>query len=319
METISTPAGQVVTLKTYEVPVQEAEEFERNWAVSIEMMRRQPGFVSATLHKPVEDEGPFAKYVNYAVWESASAFTAAWQTVSAFATILAPPDFKEAVSRARDSGARELFFTASAMDSTVTETSPTNHSQRSVANDVQREFRHYQSTKERYGPVAIALHWVSVLLILLAVPLGFAVQNVGDDLRLPIFLTHAVIGVTVGVLTLIRLAWWTLADRMPGPLPGQSKVQHFIARATHGFFYFALLFLAIGGIMISISKVLGPTLAVTHPEILPYLQFPVPAHNFIARLFIALLVLHVIAALYHHWVKRDGVLTRMSPPQTLAT
>jgi cytochrome b561 len=319
MDTIPAPEGPVVTLRTYEIPVHEAEEFERNWTVSIEMMRQQPGFLSATLHKPVEHEGSHAKYVNYAVWESASAFAAAWHGMSAFATILAPPEFKEAVSRARESGARDLFFAVSAMDSTVTEKSPADRSRTPVADSAQRDIRKYQSTKERYGPVAIALHWISVILILLAVPLGFAVQNVGDDMRLPIFLTHAVIGVTVGVLTLIRLAWWTLADRMPGPLPGQSKATHFIARATHGFFYFALLFLAVGGIMISISKVLGPTLAVTHPEILPYLQFPVPAHNFIARLFIALLVLHVIAALYHHWIKRDGVLTRMSPPQTLAT
>ncbi|WP_167671643.1 cytochrome b/b6 domain-containing protein [Microvirga terricola] len=303
------PSGEVIMVKTCDVPRSDADLFEEDWASSLELMRRQPGFVSATLHKPIDSGGPFISYVNYVVWRNANALAGAWQKVSAFATILAAEDFHDAVAKARDASAQHLYAATQTAQMLPSRTEPQG------TEPAHRDVRGLQSTKDRYGPVAIALHWISAFLILLAVPLGFAIQNVGEESRVAIFLAHATIGVTVGILTLIRLAWWTLADRRPGRAPDQSRFMHALVGGVYLFFYFALLFLALGGIFISIAKILGPTLATSLPGIVPYLHLPVPVHNLVARLFVTMLILHVVAALYHHWVKRDGTMTRMSPPQ----
>ncbi|MCB5174971.1 antibiotic biosynthesis monooxygenase family protein [Microvirga lenta] len=92
----SAPTGQIVLLNTFLVPEGEAEAFRQGWARAAEVLRRQPGFVSTTLHRPV---GGARLWVNHAVWESASAFMAA----------LASPDFKAAAASMRQTGFRRLY------------------------------------------------------------------------------------------------------------------------------------------------------------------------------------------------------------------
>ncbi|MFC4175568.1 antibiotic biosynthesis monooxygenase family protein [Microvirga sp. GCM10011540] len=92
----SAPTGQIVLLNTFLVPEGEAEAFRQGWARAAEVLRRQPGFVSTTLHRPV---GGSRLWVNHAVWESVSAFMAA----------LASPDFKAAAASMRQTGFRRLY------------------------------------------------------------------------------------------------------------------------------------------------------------------------------------------------------------------
>ena len=92
----SAPAGPIVLLNTFLVPEEETEAFRQGWAGVAETMRRQPGFISTTLHRPV---GGSRLWVNYAVWESASAFTAA----------LASPEFRAAASSMKQTGFRRLY------------------------------------------------------------------------------------------------------------------------------------------------------------------------------------------------------------------
>jgi heme-degrading monooxygenase HmoA len=90
------PSGQVVMLNTFLVPDGDEDAFRQGWDRVAQVLRRQPGFVSATLHRPVGDSG---LWVNYAIWDSASALAAA----------LASPDFREAAAPMKQTGFRRLY------------------------------------------------------------------------------------------------------------------------------------------------------------------------------------------------------------------
>jgi heme-degrading monooxygenase HmoA len=88
--------GQIVLLNTFLVDEAESEAFLAGWEKAAEVLRRQPGFVSTTMHRPV---GGSHLWVNYAVWESASAFAAA----------LATPEFRAAAGNMKQVGFRRLY------------------------------------------------------------------------------------------------------------------------------------------------------------------------------------------------------------------
>jgi heme-degrading monooxygenase HmoA len=92
----STGRGQIVLINTFLVEKGDAEAFQAGWGKAADVLRRQPGFVSTTLHKPVGDS---RLWVNYAVWESASAFAAALST----------PEFRAAAGSMKQIGFRRLY------------------------------------------------------------------------------------------------------------------------------------------------------------------------------------------------------------------
>lgn len=88
--------GPVVLLNTFQVEEKDAEAFKAGWGKAAEVLRRQPGFISTTLHRPV---GGSRLWVNSAIWESPAAFAAA----------LATPEFKAAASSLKQAGFRRLY------------------------------------------------------------------------------------------------------------------------------------------------------------------------------------------------------------------
>ncbi|MCB5174972.1 cytochrome b [Microvirga lenta] len=172
-----------------------------------------------------------------------------------------------------------------------------------------------KSTSDRYGTVALALHWASAVLILILIPLGFAMQAVPDGLRPGLYRVHVASGIMVGLLTLVRLVWWRAFDLMSRPGQADASVQHRLARLVHAGFYGVVLALTVSGVGLIVRSGLAPMLAAGDLSSMSDLmrQPPRLAHGFMARLLLALLVLHIAGALYHHWIRRDGVLGRMLP------
>jgi heme-degrading monooxygenase HmoA len=92
----SAQAGQITLLNTFLVPEGETEAFRQGWRKVAEVLRRQPGFISTSLHRPVGDSN---LWVNHAVWESTSAFVAA----------LVSPEFRAVAASMKQSGFRRLY------------------------------------------------------------------------------------------------------------------------------------------------------------------------------------------------------------------
>lgn len=171
-----------------------------------------------------------------------------------------------------------------------------------------------RSTSNSYGSVAVAIHWLSVILIVVLLASGFRADAAPDDAgKIMALRVHVPAGISILVLTLARIAWWLFADKKPDAASGTPAWQDRIARWVHLAFYLVLLGMAASGIGMLVLSGAGSTIFGGSPLVLLDFQTYPPRlpHGFGARLMIALLVAHGGAALYHQFVLRDGALRRM--------
>jgi len=170
-----------------------------------------------------------------------------------------------------------------------------------------------KSTETRYGAVAVTLHWVSAMLILALVISGFRADGLTDATdKAAVLSLHIPLGVLILVLTLLRLIWWGAADRKPIGI-ALPRWQDRASRIVHLLFYVVILGTAASGVaMIVLSGALPIIFGTSAAELPDFHNFvPRGPHGVGALALIALFVLHAGAALYHHFVKRDGLLNRM--------
>ncbi len=175
----------------------------------------------------------------------------------------------------------------------------------------------------RYDPVAVTLHWVIAISILLMIPLGFFLDSFPIDIRFSAYAFHKSLGITVLALSLFRLIWRFMNP--PPPLPASmNALEKFLANAAHwGLYFFMIAMPLTGWLMVSASRKF-PTVFFWIGEV-PFIPMPagidgkatahqlLQYHYWLAWGALALIVLHVAAALKHHFVEKDGVLYRMLP------
>lgn len=174
-----------------------------------------------------------------------------------------------------------------------------------------------KSTPERYGRVAVTLHWLSALLIVALLGSGFRAELTADAVqKITILRLHAVLGISVLVLTLARIGWWWFIDTKPATPDGTPGLQRRAGKLVHTLFYIVILGMAASGIgMLALSGAATILLGGAAGPLPEFEQFrPRVPHGIGARLMLTLLVLHVGAALYHHVIRRDGLLRRMGLP-----
>jgi len=107
----------------------------------------------------------------------------------------------------------------------------------------------WKSTPDQYGRVAIAIHWVSALLIVALLVSGFRADATADAVgKITVLRAHAAMGITILILTLARIAWWRMADRKPPAPEGTTNSQHRAAQLVHVLFYVVILGMAVSGI-----------------------------------------------------------------------
>lgn len=175
-----------------------------------------------------------------------------------------------------------------------------------------------RNTPERYGSVAQALHWVIVLLLIGQVAVGKIAEEMPDGFgKLVLLARHKSVGITILALAAIRLAW-RLFDRPPPP-PPMPRWQLVASRTTHWGFYALLFAMPLTGWMMSSAS----NYPVSWFGLVQLPDFVAPdrdlkhlfeeIHETLAKALIALALLHVAAALKHHFVDRDGLLQRMLP------
>jgi cytochrome b561 len=187
-----------------------------------------------------------------------------------------------------------------------------------------------RNSELRYGTVAMAFHWAIAILIVINVALGFWFANVMErgDPNLFLFVqTHKSIGLTVLVLSVLRLGW-RLVNPIP-PMPaGMSPALVLAARASHTLLYVFIIAVPLAGwVMVSASPLGNP---------IPYFGLfdwpPISflhdmsraakvadkelfeeTHAILAYATLALVVVHVMAAFYHQYSRHDDVLRRILP------
>ena len=113
--------------------------------------------------------------------------------------------------------------------------------------------------------------------------------------------------------SILRGGWNILqTGRMQYPVP-MLGWQNRLSRTVHVLLYVVILGMASSGISMMGLSGAGPIIFSSDPSLLPdfWDYLPRTPHGIAARVMIVLLVLHAGAALYHHYVKRDGLLLRM--------
>ncbi len=172
----------------------------------------------------------------------------------------------------------------------------------------------------RYSRTAIVLHWAAAACVLATIPIGWYGATFETDLAQSATNLHKSIGIVILALTLLRVAW--RLGHAPPPLPqAYAPALRRIAKVTHILFYVLLLILPFSGWWMS-SAVPDRHPFGFGPVAVPFLPVPRgwasagPAHfvhTNLAWAMAGLVVLHVLAALKHHFVDRDGILARMLP------
>ena len=171
-----------------------------------------------------------------------------------------------------------------------------------------------KSTQTKYGSVAVTIHWLSAIFILAMLGSGFRAASMTDNAaKEAVLMFHVPLGVVILLLTLLRLFWWWRVDQKPNPVSGDPAWQTFTAKAIHVLFYVVILGMAASGIGILALSGAGGILFGAEAGPLPdFSEFlPRGPHGLGARLMLALFALHAGAALYHHFIKGDGLIWRM--------
>lgn len=164
---------------------------------------------------------------------------------------------------------------------------------------------------------AIWLHWSIAVLVLVNLVLGLFHDSLLDGIEWVIPL-HRSIGIAVLALTLVRLGWrLTHRPPLPSDMTGWERL---VAKAAHWGFYILLLALPLTGWMLSSNPARPRPMAWFGVFAIPALPISDTAaklghnvHGLLGYAMLALVVLHIAAALRHHFLLRDAVLGRMAP------
>ena len=173
-----------------------------------------------------------------------------------------------------------------------------------------------KNTKDSYGSITKLFHWTMAIIILCLLVVGFLLE----DLKMPIlYKAHKTIGFLILLLAIARLLW-----RFANIVPGYDKsLPKWMALSAHIFHYglYALM------IMMPLSAFIASNAAQYPVSFLFLFDMPslfatkdpalaktlMEAHSFLAIVFIIAISIHLLAGLYHHFIRKDKVLLRMHP------
>ena len=167
-----------------------------------------------------------------------------------------------------------------------------------------------------YAGVVVAIHWISAALILGQIYLGFAFGDLpkGSAERTELFTWHKTVGVTILLLALARLAV-RLIDAPP-PYPHDfPKWERRLAVWSHRLLYFLMIALPLTGLAAVSKRAVDGWTQLIGGTWFPVVPLPGigEVHEPLAFAMIALLVLHVLAALKNQFVTGGPVAGRMPP------
>ena len=187
----------------------------------------------------------------------------------------------------------------------------------------------YRNSNDSFGSVAKTLHWTIAAFFLLSYcsayySIWFTVdETVANSITVQIHITS---GILVSMFIFVRI-YWRLTNMPPAPPPGEPH-EHLAARLSHRTLYAFMIVMPITGYMgtyrdaeyLGISKFgdtrmfawIAATFDTTWEEWEVNLDF---IHRSVlgSKLLWVLLVVHIAAAFFHHFHRRDGTLLRMLP------
>ena len=176
-----------------------------------------------------------------------------------------------------------------------------------------------KNTATSYGAIAKFFHWTVALAVIALLIVGFIMGTIQDKaLKLQVYNLHKLIGLTVLLLMLLRLVW-RFMNVQPGYPAAVPRWERKAARGVNDLLYLALILMPLSGWIMST--------AVGHPPQLGSWLIAVPGieinktmanffntlHSILAWIIPGIIIIHLAAAIKHHWFDKNEVLIRMLP------
>ena len=164
-----------------------------------------------------------------------------------------------------------------------------------------------------YNPVAKFLHWSIALLIIINYILGLTLDGTS------LYNLHKQIGLTILLLVILRVIW-RFTSQYPSKLDDVSNTEQFAAVAGQVLLYILMIFIPIGGILLTEShgyplSYLGvvPVPVLIGKSSLDTIHLIKECHLWFAHAIIILAFGHAAIAFFHHYCLKDRLLRRMIP------
>jgi cytochrome b561 len=174
-----------------------------------------------------------------------------------------------------------------------------------------------KSSSEKYGLAAMTLHWIVAVLLSSALVLAWILPRKSAPGYDGLLDLHKSVGVTVLALVVLRLLW-RLRNPVT-PAAGLTALETRLSAITHWALYTIMLLIPLTGYLFASAEgqhldffglFTAASPLVTDRAFSKPMEFLHKTGQYAIYGFVGL---HVLAALYHHFVKRDGVLQRMLP------
>ncbi len=169
----------------------------------------------------------------------------------------------------------------------------------------------------RYHPLLVSLHWGLAILIIDALRCGFfgisAIPN-SAPLKIDALRTHMAEGMLILALMLIRFFVRVRTSHPPNAMAGHPLLDRVAAIAHDGFYVLILLIAGTGlatAVLSGLNLIVFGGSGAPLPPILTIYPTRV-VHGYVAQTLAGLLALHILAAAYHQFVRKDALLLRMT-------
>jgi cytochrome b561 len=170
-----------------------------------------------------------------------------------------------------------------------------------------------------YGATARSFHWLTVALLVVIIPIGLIMGDLPrGSLKDTLFITHESLGITVLGLTLARLLW-RLTHPAPPPSADLNRVELLASSSVHVLLYGVLFALPLTGYLFVSYRAIA--LSYFGLGDIPSLVAPDKARGELAGFahftlqwaIYGFALMHIGAALHHHFMRHNDVLARMVP------
>lgn len=175
------------------------------------------------------------------------------------------------------------------------------------------------SNTAKYGAAAKWFHWLVGVIVIIMLIFGQGLEGLPLDERQQVIMGHSGLGTLVLLLMIVRLSW-RLSHEPPGPTATMGTLQVRLAKIVHWALYVLLILQPIFGILQAIH--------ITDYEIVAFGLIDYSSmvadnaerarlfhvlHGLNATVIMVLVIGHILAGFYHHFVQKDDVLRRMWP------
>lgn len=176
-----------------------------------------------------------------------------------------------------------------------------------------------RNTSEKYGSVSKFFHWLIFIFFIIQIIVALSMGNVPKSVQSYFYTFHKSLGLLILLAAFLFIVWnlSNLKPQWPGTMPKWERIS---ARTIHLALYTLILLMPISGWLMS-------TAAGHPPNFFWLVQIPMPGivknkalaqivsniHSLLAWILCTLVGIHILAALKHHFITKDNILTRIWP------